>query len=211
MQNSIGDSPGVKIVSGANLISMLDCVGMTVGKATEVVSQIVNVPRSAIRFVNGRVSRVDRVLKAGDRLEFISNRVGVKGVGNRVWTASEYCEFFQVERATLLEQIESGLAVMRLGTGEVRITETAVDRFIHGESEADLSRNLKRIADHFDPPPPDIIGTPEVAKKISCTTVWVAKMAATGRIPANCIVAGSGNEKPWKFYRSRIEQWLESR
>jgi predicted DNA-binding transcriptional regulator AlpA len=70
---------------------------------------------------------------------------------------------------------------------------------------------LGRIADHFDPPPPDIVGTPYVAAKLGCTTDWVANMARDGEIPISCVIPGTGDGKPWKFRRSRIEQWIERR
>ena len=94
---------------------------------------------------------------------------------------------------------------MEVGDGTLRITETAVDQFIAGVGGdaflAQIANALKRIADHVDPPPPDIIGTDYIANKLGCTKVWVAKMAAEGMIPKNCIVPGTGIGKPWKFYR----------
>ena len=89
--------------------------------------------------------------------------------------------------------------------------------FIRGVNGGDgaflavIASTLKRIADHVDPPPPDIIGTDYIADKLACTAVWVAKMAAEGMIPRNCVVPGTGNGKPWKFYRSRIDPWIEMR
>lgn len=71
--------------------------------------------------------------------------------------------------------------------------------------------HLRRIADALDPPPPDVVGSPYVAKKLGCTTVWIAEQVRRGDIPSSCLVPGTGNGKPWKFYRSRIDQWIESR
>jgi hypothetical protein len=48
------------------------------------------------------------------------------------------------------------------------------------------------------------------AQKLGVTTTWIADMVRRGEIPASCIVTGSGNGKPWKFHRGRIEEWLES-
>jgi hypothetical protein len=70
---------------------------------------------------------------------------------------------------------------------------------------------LKRIADHFDPPPPDVVDSVYLRKKLGCTTQWIADMARSGVIPAACIVPGTGNGKPWKFYRSKIEKRLKER
>ena len=75
-----------------------------------------------------------------------------------------------------------------------------------------IDRNLKRIADQLDPTDDDRpVGTPYVAKRLSQTTTWVAEMARRGLIPKNCVVVGTGVGKPWKFHRSKIDQWIESR
>lgn len=75
----------------------------------------------------------------------------------------------------------------------------------------EIVAQLRRIADHFDPPPANIVGTPYVAQKLNCTTVWVTEMIRLGHLPRNCVVPGTGNGKPWKFYRVRIDQWIECR
>ncbi len=69
----------------------------------------------------------------------------------------------------------------------------------------------RRIADHFAPEPADVVGTPQVARQLGCTTVWIAEMARRGEIPKSCVVPGTGNGKPWKFYRRRVEDWLGKR
>ena len=76
---------------------------------------------------------------------------------------------------------------------------------------AAIASQLTRIADHFNPPPSDIVDSVYVSQKIGCTTTWVADLARNGSIPASYIVPGTGNGKPWKFYRSKIEKWLEER
>jgi predicted DNA-binding transcriptional regulator AlpA len=70
---------------------------------------------------------------------------------------------------------------------------------------------LERIADVIAPSPTETVGTPYVAQKLGCTTVWVAEMVRKGQIPKSCLVAGTGVGKPWKFYRKQIESWLETR
>ena len=74
-----------------------------------------------------------------------------------------------------------------------------------------IQAEQKRIADHFDPPPPDVVGTDYVAGRLDCTKVWASQMARDGEIPSNCVVPGTGNGKPWKFRRSGIEKWLARR
>ena len=103
---------------------------------------------------------------------------------------------------------------MQSANGAV-VTETAVDNFIAGLNAngdgaflAVIANSLKRIADHVDPPPPDIVDTTYIAEKLGCTKVWVAQMALDKLIPPSCIVPGTGNGKPWKFYRSRIDPWI---
>ena len=70
---------------------------------------------------------------------------------------------------------------------------------------------LGRIANHFDPPPPDIVDTTYIANKLGCSTDWVAEMAREGEIPFSCVIPGTGDGKPWKFRRSRIDQWIVQR
>jgi hypothetical protein len=75
----------------------------------------------------------------------------------------------------------------------------------------EVQTDLKRIADHFDPQPADIVGTAYLANKLGCTSTWIAQMVREGTIPKGCIVPGSGDGRQWKFYRRRIEAWLASR
>jgi hypothetical protein len=74
-----------------------------------------------------------------------------------------------------------------------------------------IANHLGRIADVLAPLPKDKVGTPYVAKRLGCTTVWVAEMVRLGRIPQSAIVPGTGNGKPWKFFFKEIDKWLESR
>jgi hypothetical protein len=75
----------------------------------------------------------------------------------------------------------------------------------------EVQADLKRIADHFDPQPADVVGTPYLADKLGCTSTWVAQMVRSGEIPRGCLVPGSGNGRQWKFYRQRIEEWMASK
>lgn len=69
---------------------------------------------------------------------------------------------------------------------------------------AGIEAALKRIADHFDPQPPEVVGTPYLADRLDCTATWIAQMVRDGEIPGSCIVPGSGKGRQWKFYRSRV-------
>lgn len=106
--------------------------GRTLNAVKIGVGQILNLPTDSVVLVNGLAAPPFLKLVAGDMLEFVCRR-GRKGVGSRVWTADEYCEFFKVSQDILHEQIDAGLEVMRLPDGEIRITETAVDEFISGK------------------------------------------------------------------------------
>ncbi len=170
----------------------------------------------AVALVNGVEIPPAELVQPDSTVEFVV-KVGHKEVG-RVWTPEEYCHQFNLTRRELDLHIEKGLRVMQLTDGTIRITETAVDEFIGGMNGngdgaylAVIANSLKRLADHFIPPPADIIGTDYIADKLGCTKVWVAKMAADGIIPRNALVPGTGNGKVWKFYRSRIDPWIEMR
>lgn len=68
---------------------------------------------------------------------------------------------------------------------------------------------LERLADALAPKPPEVVGSPYVARKLGVTTVWVADMARNGAIPKRCIVPGTGLGKVWKFYRVEIDKWID--
>jgi hypothetical protein len=74
-----------------------------------------------------------------------------------------------------------------------------------------IATALERIADQLAPLPSDIVGSGYVAKRLGCTTVWVAEMARRGDIPKSCLVPGTGNGKLWRFYRQKIDRWLATR
>lgn len=74
-----------------------------------------------------------------------------------------------------------------------------------------LADNHQRLVDHVAPMPPNLVGTPYVAGKLGCTTVWITQLVHSGEIPLRCVVPGTGNGKPWKFYRDRIDAWIKSR
>lgn len=76
------------------------------------------------------------------------------------------------------------------------------------EAIAVIAGALTRIADHFDPPPPDVVDSVYVSQNLGCTTTWIADLARNGGIPPSCVVPGTGDGKPWKFYRAKIEKWI---
>ena len=85
------------------------------------------------------------------------------------------------------------------------------EELLVNSASSSIAVDLRRIADHFDPPPPDKVGSEYVAKKLGCTTTWIADLVRRDQIPKRCIVPGTGNCKPWKFYREQIDKWIETR
>jgi hypothetical protein len=73
------------------------------------------------------------------------------------------------------------------------------------------AEQLRRIADHVNPPARDVVDSAYLARKLGCSTAWIAQMARRGEIPESCVVRGTGNGKAWKFYRMGIERWIETR
>jgi len=67
------------------------------------------------------------------------------------------------------------------------------------------------IADSLSSATPGTVDTVYVAERLGCSTVWVAEQARSGAIPPHCVVPGTGNGRPWKFHRVRIDAWLRSR
>lgn len=79
------------------------------------------------------------------------------------------------------------------------------------DSLEEQKEQLRRLADHFDPQPSDVVDSVYVAQKLACTTSWIGQMARRREIPDDCIVTGTGNGKPWKFHRIAIEGWIKQR
>lgn len=74
-----------------------------------------------------------------------------------------------------------------------------------------IATSLERIANKLDPPPSDKVGNRYIADKLGWTTTYVSFLVRDGQIPSSCIVAGTGNGRLWKFFRSRINAWIAVR
>jgi hypothetical protein len=74
----------------------------------------------------------------------------------------------------------------------------------------DIARSLQRIADALAPAPPDLVGTPYVAKRSGRTTTRVTQWVQSGELPSHCVHSG-GDGVPYKFFREHIDKWLVSR
>jgi len=56
-----------------------------------------------------------------------------------------------------------------------------------------------------------LIGIAEVAKLLSCSTMAVRKWTREGLIPHYRIGMGDPNKKMYKFRKSEVMEWLESK
>lgn len=74
-----------------------------------------------------------------------------------------------------------------------------------------LANYAEVIADSLSSVSPGTVDTVYVAERLGCSTVWIAEQARSGAIPSNCVVPGTGNGRPWKFHRVKIEAWIRSR
>ncbi|APZ93275.1 helix-turn-helix transcriptional regulator [Fuerstiella marisgermanici] len=80
--------------------------------------------------------------------------------------------------------------------------------------EKDIERiatAIERLTEHLAPEPADIVGTPYLAQKLGCSSAWITQQIRDGQIPQACIVDGTGNGKPWKFHRHKIDRWIRDR
>jgi hypothetical protein len=136
-------------------------------------------------------------LRPGDVLEFISP-VGSKGLGNLL-TADDIKSQWNINAQQYEELLLAGLPVIRFGAGDVRHSEVAVDEF------------FRQMAFTAIKSVPEIVGTPYIAERLCCTSIWITEMVRRGVIPPACVVPGTGDGKPWKFYRTRIDEWIRRR
>lgn len=131
-------------------------------------------------------------------------------------TPERLAEVLEIDEGHYEELLCRGLPAIRFRNGTVRHPLVAVEDWLRRTCRPDLADtgwpdDLKRIADHFDPPPPDTVGTEYVAKRLGCSQTWIADLVRRGEIPKSCVVQGTGDGKPWKFHRHLIERWIETR
>jgi len=89
----------------------------------------------------------------------------------------------------------------RKGSGDGQIVEVL----------RQIESHLLRLANHFDPLPPQIVDTNYVASRLGCTKEYISRLALHKEIPSQCILKGTGEGRPWKFYRSHIDRWIKQR
>jgi hypothetical protein len=103
-----------------------------------------------------------------------------------------------------------GEHTLELAAALTRLAD-AVENLGSAGDLATVAAGIARLADHFAPAPSDIVGSEYVARKLGCTTTWIAEMVRKGEIPRSCVVQGTGNGRPWKFHKARIEAWIARR
>lgn len=101
------------------------------------------------------------------------------------------------ERLIRLEEV-----VSRLGRIDTRLMQSVDERIV---------THLRRIADHFDPPNLESVGTSYIAQRLGVTPKWVGDLVRKGDIPSSCICPKSGNGNYWRFWKNRIDKWIEER
>lgn len=207
----------VKIIHGVNEGVFNGLEGVSVRRVYPDLVDAFNLPQDAIAFVNGVRVGPDYRLVSGDTLEFCK-AYGCKE-RDRLMTLSRIESVYGFT-TDLCNQLSGCLIPIAVNSqGESLYLESSIDDWIkyratgvdRGLLVQSIAADLRRIADRLDPPPSDKIGTPYVADRLDCTTVWITELIRRGEIPANCIVPGTGNGKPWKFYRERIDRWLKDR
>ncbi len=72
----------------------------------------------------------------------------------------------------------------------------------------DHTRAIQDLVAVLTPDVPDFVGTDYIARRLGCTTQWVAKMADNGDIPKICVAPKVSGGRIWKFHRDRIDAWL---
>jgi hypothetical protein len=75
-----------------------------------------------------------------------------------------------------------------------------------------IAESLQRIADVNAPKPSDLVDTEYIRERRGYKNkIYVTEMARKGKIPAYCVAPGSGNGNAWRFFRDKIDQWLQGK
>lgn len=95
------------------------------------------------------------------------------------------------------------------GEQELKRIAFALEQIASGVREMEPA--LRRIADHFDPPKRGTVGTPYVAERLGVSVRWISDLIRKGDIPKSCIVPRSGEGKYWRFWKDKIDDWIEQK
>lgn len=80
-----------------------------------------------------------------------------------------------------------------------------------GDELKRIAAALERIANHFDPQTRTTVGTSYVAERLGITIKWVGDLVRKGEIPKSCICPKSGDGRYWRFWKDKIDDWIEER
>jgi hypothetical protein len=185
MSTSLVWSGSVKIIHGAN-DGIFNVVGASVASVRESLIDAFNLPAHTVAFANGEKVGGDFRLQAESRLEFVK-QAGRKGVGDKVWTADEFCTFFKITTEDLQAWIAQGLKVRRCLDGSLRITETAVDEFFRGRE----------------------IESPYLSTDEAAAYCNVTKDAFYGRVERKKITPLPGSAKENRFTREQCDRMMK--
>jgi hypothetical protein len=142
---------------------------------------------------------------------------GRKGVG-KIWTKDEFMTAFHLTENDWMGWVAEGLPRDQLQDGTIVINETEVDEWNQrrrgGASDGLVllerpAAAAEQIATYLTPTPPEKVGTPYVAQRLGKTVKWIGDLVRNGAIPKSCIVPGTGNGKEWRFFREKIDKWIE--
>lgn len=197
----------IRVIHGANE-GIFDLEGTRIGDLRRSLRDVFNIPSDAGAFIGGKQVMDDRVIKDGESAEFIREQ-GFKGLG-ALLTPAELRDRWQIDEHDYRQLLDLGLPRIQLRS-DVRHPEIEVDEFFRQRAVPDIKGDLQRIANHFDPSPPGIVGSSYISERLGCSTYWVTLMVRRGAIPSSCVVPGTGNGKPWKFNRSQVDKWIKNR
>ena len=65
--------------------------------------------------------------------------------------------------------------------------EERVVQLSRSVGESAIVSEIRRIADHFDPPNRATVGTTYLSQKLGTTTKWIGDLVRKGEIPKSCI------------------------
>jgi hypothetical protein len=218
----------IKVICGP-CDGVFDVAGKSVGSVRVSLADAFNIPYFIIPTVNGMRVDFQYVLNAEDTLEFVCV-VGIK--------SERSASYEQMARALLACSQELQAVAEEVRQSSLN-RDAAIDRAILLVSQhflkvygpldyearattkvlaellvaplTSVAADVGRIANRLDPPPPDLVDTGYVAEKLGVSTKRISQLALAGELPAAAIVPGTGEGKPWRFYRSKVDPWIETR
>ena len=210
---------GNYVISGATDDHFTGIVGKRVGAVKKFLGPTFSIPYFSTAWVNRNRVGLRHILQAGETLEFIG-LIGIKGGTDESPTARAMRAMIDADPS--LREIISSVTEMNLDVEESIYVTLSLARQHFTETYGPINgkaleildviaTDIHRVADALAPSPPQKIGSPYIAQKLGCSKAWITEMVRDGKIPRACLVPGTGNGKPWKFYRREIDRWIERR